>query len=639
MNVWCHLPTIINRRIALCIAGLLTLSVALITTLFLSMPTHAETGINQTISFQGRLLNSSGGTVPDGFYNMKFSIYQDGSGQSAGNPDGSLSWSEGYINNNAASGIRVKNGYFSVELGSRTPFGSNIDWNQANLWLSMNIAGSADACTTFGTAPCVADGEMLPMKRLTSTPYAMNAGKVGGKTADNLVQLAQGVQTDASTNTSSIYINKTGTGNLIQLQNTATDVFTVASSGDITLGNNADHNIGVATSTGSNPGRELTINAGDGGASGAQGGNLVLQGGDAGGTNQNGGNVAIDAGTATGSGAGGTISIGTGSASGITIGHSGTTTTVDGNLATGNVATDGSVTANNTNGTNVAFDAQLNGTSNAKILANGTISGTALQAASLDTITASSLTIGASNATDVTIGNAVNNITTTILGTTIIKPTSGHDSTVAFQLQRAGGSAMLTADSTNQTITLGDSASANKIVISTATGQLTKYGNARDTRTIRLAAEYQNAVLDNGTGSNNSGTMLSSLDLTNRMNFYRWTATQATPQTYDIVTQVPIPQDFSAWSASTPISISTRTSNTSNGGASIELRDSTGTVRCNFTTLSMGSINTWTTQTPNCLSAGTYSPGDYMTLRIRMSAANNANVDVGNIVLNYLSSK
>ena len=235
MNVWSNPPTIIKRRFALLTAGLLTLLVALTTTLLFANVSHAAPGINEKMSFQGRLLTPSGGLVPDGRYNMQFKIYQGGSGNAADNPDGDLAWHESYVNNNANEGVVIKNGYFSVDLGSKTAFGDSVDWNDDTLWLSINVAGSAAACITFGTAPCGGDGEMLPMKRLTSTPYALNAGKVGGKSADELAQLGQGVQVDNSS-TSSLFINKLGVGNLIQLQNTANDVFTVTNSGDILLG-------------------------------------------------------------------------------------------------------------------------------------------------------------------------------------------------------------------------------------------------------------------------------------------------------------------------------------------------------------------------------------------------------------------
>jgi hypothetical protein len=201
---------------------------------FKTTPVSAATGINQTINFQGRLLNSQGATVPDGYYNIQFKIYQDGDGQSVGNttgsPSGSLKWTESHLNNNS-QGVRVVNGYLSVSLGSVTAFGSSIDWNQDTLWLSMNVGNTNATCTPFSS--CSADGEMVPMQPMTSAPYAMNAGKLGGIASSGFVQLAQGLQTDASTS-NSIYINKTGgSGAILDLQSASTDVFTVGNTGDV----------------------------------------------------------------------------------------------------------------------------------------------------------------------------------------------------------------------------------------------------------------------------------------------------------------------------------------------------------------------------------------------------------------------
>src|SRR5690606_31882559 len=145
------------------------------------------------------------------------------SGAAADDPNMSLKWTESYVNNGETSGVEVRNGFLSVNLGSKIPFGSSVDWSNDVLWLSMNVAGTSPNCSNFGSAPCTDDGEMLPMNRLTATPDAINSGALGGKTAENFVQLAQGIQTDASTNTSSIAINKTGPGNLIHLQNTGKD--------------------------------------------------------------------------------------------------------------------------------------------------------------------------------------------------------------------------------------------------------------------------------------------------------------------------------------------------------------------------------------------------------------------------------
>lgn len=253
-------------------------------------PTQAAPGINEQINFQGRLLNAQGATVPDGYYNVEFKIYQDGDGQTVGNttgtPAGTLKWTESHLNANS-KGVVVKNGFMSVQLGSITPFGSTVDWDQGTLWLSMNIGNTNATCTPFST--CAPDGEMVPMKRLSATPYALNSNRLGGKTSANFLQLAQGIQTDASSGISSISVNKTGTGDLVTLQSSGSDAFRITNSGDITFGANANHSISVATSGAATAGNSLTVTGGGAGTGSAlNGGNLVLKGGTGDGTGASG---------------------------------------------------------------------------------------------------------------------------------------------------------------------------------------------------------------------------------------------------------------------------------------------------------------------------------------------------------------
>lgn len=287
---------------------------ALFAGLFLIVPqAHAATGTNQQMNFQGRLFNAQGAVVPDGYYNIQFKIYQDGDGQTAGDatgsPAGSLKWTESWLNNNS-QGVQVKNGFVSVQLGSISAFGSNINWNSDTLWLSMNIGNTNATCTPFTS--CGGDGEMVPMKRLSSAAYALNSSQLGGLSSAQFLQFAQGLQTDASTNTSSIAINKTGTGNLLQLQSSNADAFVINNSGDLNFGAAGNHTISIATPGAGIAGKNLTVTAGAANASGtgATGGTLVLQGGNAAGTgNNNGGNITIAGGAGTGTGAQGIVNL------------------------------------------------------------------------------------------------------------------------------------------------------------------------------------------------------------------------------------------------------------------------------------------------------------------------------------------
>lgn len=225
--------TIRLRRVAIvawfgaCTALVAVLIIALMNTA--PQPVQAAIGINEQFTYQARLLNAQGAVVPDGTYNIEFKIYQDGTGcvTTGTSPcGGTLKWTESRTD---ANKVTVRNGYFSVELGNITPFGAQVDWNQDTLWLSINIGGTA-------TTPTY-DGEMTPFRRLGATPYALNAKQLGGLDWSKFVQVApSAAQIDAST-LSSLFVNKTGaSGNILQLQKSGGDVFVVNNGGNIAIG-------------------------------------------------------------------------------------------------------------------------------------------------------------------------------------------------------------------------------------------------------------------------------------------------------------------------------------------------------------------------------------------------------------------
>ncbi len=178
-----------------------------------NIPTQAVT--SSTLNFQGRLLSSTGSLVPDGSYNIEFKIYDDPTA-------GTNYWIE---TRTGGSAVTVKNGYFSVYLGSVTPFGGSIPWDQ-ELYMTMNVNG---------------DGEMTPRFKLTAVPYAFRAGALvdssgNAKTADDFIQKSPATIQAVNSALAAIRLNQAGAGGFIEFQKSGDTVFAVGNNGETTLG-------------------------------------------------------------------------------------------------------------------------------------------------------------------------------------------------------------------------------------------------------------------------------------------------------------------------------------------------------------------------------------------------------------------
>jgi predicted nucleic acid-binding Zn ribbon protein len=156
----------------------------------------ATAATSNYLNFQSRLLTSGGAVVADGNYNIEFKITNDISSADGGTGacSGSCLWRETRQNSNS-QGVRVVNGYLSVNLGSVTSFPA-INWDQ-QLYLTMNIAG-----TGVGASPTY-DGEMSPRITLTALPYAFRAGTLA--------------KTDGSGNVGTLSFNTTANTPVITL--------------------------------------------------------------------------------------------------------------------------------------------------------------------------------------------------------------------------------------------------------------------------------------------------------------------------------------------------------------------------------------------------------------------------------------
>lgn len=187
---------------------------------FSARPALAATGINKTLNLQGRLLTNTGAIVADGNYNFRVRIYQDGDGVLGGG-DETLKWTELWQNavaSGSSAPVVVKNGYFSINLGSfcvlaggscQGTTNTGVDFNQTVLWASLDIGG-----TSVGTSPTY-DGEMTPFRRLSSAVYALqaeNANTLGGLSSSGFIQNTTTVQSGAN-----IYVRSAATGSVVSV--------------------------------------------------------------------------------------------------------------------------------------------------------------------------------------------------------------------------------------------------------------------------------------------------------------------------------------------------------------------------------------------------------------------------------------
>jgi hypothetical protein len=100
-----------------------------------------QISIPRLFSYQGKLTDTTGAPLPDGTYNLTFRLYNQETG-------GSPIWTESQT-------VEIKNGLFSVLLGSVTPIASLPE--DGNLFLSLQVEN---------------DTELSPRLRIVSSAYS-----------------------------------------------------------------------------------------------------------------------------------------------------------------------------------------------------------------------------------------------------------------------------------------------------------------------------------------------------------------------------------------------------------------------------------------------------------------------------------
>ncbi|MBI2476555.1 hypothetical protein HYV72_00100 [Candidatus Uhrbacteria bacterium] len=131
---------------------------------------YAALDVPQIVSYQGRLTDSNRITVDDASYSMYFALYTASSG-------GTCLWSAGNTDSNTATidcigetpdtavSVTVTDGVFTVLLGdttaSQNAIPDDLFDDNATVYLGVTIGS---------------DAEMTPRKRVTSVPFALQAG-------------------------------------------------------------------------------------------------------------------------------------------------------------------------------------------------------------------------------------------------------------------------------------------------------------------------------------------------------------------------------------------------------------------------------------------------------------------------------
>lgn len=139
-------------------------------------------------------------------------------------------------------------------------------------------------------------------------------------------------------------------------------------------------------------------------------------------------------------------------------------------------------------------------------------------------------------------------------------------------------------------------------------------------------------------GSSNRGKLIS--DFVDdggaaKRNFYEWTTRQGTLQDMDVVLSIELPLDFVSFTGA-PLSVTYNTSDgvTTTNRVDVELFDTTGT-SVGLTGGSSLANGSWTTANITFGGVPTFTAGDAITLKVKLSSTSSGFARVSNVVLNY----
>ena len=142
-------------------------------------------------------------------------------------------------------------------------------------------------------------------------------------------------------------------------------------------------------------------------------------------------------------------------------------------------------------------------------------------------------------------------------------------------------------------------------------------------------------------GADNVGQLSVSHDNISLKNFYVWTTTKSTLQDYDIILRVPVPEHFVRWNvsgAANPISLMYRSTSSAaaDNKLDIQIYDTNGVPVSLSGSVSNLAGTSWATSQIEFAGTPTWTVGQDMLLRLKLSAKDAYQMHIGSLKLNFV---
>ena len=246
-------------------------------------------------------------------------------------------------------------------------------------------------------------------------------------------------------------------------------------------------------------------------------------------------------------------------------------------------------------------------------------------------------------------------------GTLVAASVSADTSFAGFVVDNKGVGDIFTASSAGMTrftvkqsgaVVIGDA--INGMTFNPNNSGPVYSGSGRPVRRIILSPEYAGAVITASTSAAFSGTMTSdastsaSLNLggttNNFLTYYEWTSSQTSLNDYTVAVRVTLPADFSSWApggAAMQVAFNTELTTSNSNKLDLLISDMTSGNVVYRQAQTSSSVKTWKTIDVSAEDLGNGTPWNTASqsamIYLKMYSKDNNYVQIGDIILNYLS--